>query len=248
MSTAELANLSVREFAQRFRQDMVPLSNVFSYFPALPLSEEDIRDYLEEPIAAVPPALQTALVKVCVFLVPYLERGVGKAPEVVTFSRPDPRSEVEAAHFLDDGAAVLVVAVKDRQAAEYHHAFYRAMASLLAEHVSHSAFGDFYDTLRDELRSGIHGEIDEEGWNLKQALVRKQSDARRDTKLFRSYARQSLIDTLTLYLHGICCDIDVETGPRQLPSRFLRRRLQIFHDAFPPPQGYAVFPEELNGA
>jgi hypothetical protein len=96
------------------------------------------------------------------------------------------------------------------------------------------------------LRGRVHGEIDEEGWRLKQALLQRQTDAHRETKLFRNYARQSLIDTLTLYLHGICCDIDVETGPRQIPSRFLRKRLQLLAEGFPPPSGYAVFPEDLN--
>ena len=44
-------------------------------------------------------------------------------------------------------------------------------------------------------------------------------------------------------MHGICCDIDVETGPRQLPSRYLRKRLEVLLGLYPPPAGYAVFPE-----
>jgi hypothetical protein len=53
-------------------------------------------------------------------------------------------------------------------------------------------------------------------------------------------------DTLTLFLHGICCDIDVEPGPRQLASRFIRKRLELFKGAFPPPEGYALFPEQVR--
>ena len=86
--------------------------------------------------------------------------------------------------------------------------------------------------------------MDEESWNAKQALSRR--NVGRDSKPFRAYARQSFIDTLTLYLHGICCDIDVETGPRQLPSRFLRRRLTSLETTYPPPDGYAVFPEDAR--
>ena len=63
---------------------------------------------------------------------------------------------------------------------------------------------------------------------------------------FRDYARQAFVDTLTLYLHGACCDIDVETGPRQMPSRYLRRRLELLMSLFPPPEGYAVLPEQLK--
>ena len=102
--------------------------------------------------------------------------------------------------------------------------------------------------LREELQRGVHGEVDEESWRLKQALLRRQTNVRKETKLFRDYARQSFIDTLTLYLHGVCCDIDVETGPRQLPSRYLRKRLNLLYSLYPPPDGYAVFPEHLKAA
>ncbi|MBV8820078.1 MAG: hypothetical protein JO022_17065, partial [Acidobacteriaceae bacterium] len=102
----------------------------------------------------------------------------------------------------------------------------------------------FATLLREELASQVHGEVDDESWRLKQQLLRRQVNLRNETKLFREYARQSFIDTLTLYLHGICCDIDVETGPRQLPSRMLRKRLQLLSTLFPPPAGFAVFPEQ----
>lgn len=247
MSTqAELAKINVREFAQRFRQEMIPLSNKLAYFAAVPLAEEDVKDYLEEPVAALPPAIQGGFAKVFVLLVPYLEKAHGKSGELVTFEKPEQRSQAWSAVFVSDGHAVLVFSIKDREVADYHYIFYRAVATLLADHLPGDALEQYSGLLREELRGRVHGEVDEEGWNLKQELLRRQADVRRDTKLFRGYARQSFIDTLTLYLHGICCDIDVETGPRQIPSRYLRKRLQLFHETFPPPEGYAVFPEELK--
>ena len=52
----DLSKLSVRQFAERFKSEMIPLSNTFSYFCAsVPLSEEDLKEYLEEPVAALPP-------------------------------------------------------------------------------------------------------------------------------------------------------------------------------------------------
>ena len=81
---------------------------------------------------------------------------------------------------------------------------------------------------------------------MKQALLRRQTKLRRETKAFHEYATQSFIDTLALFLHGICCDIDVETGPRQLPSRYLRRRLMLLEELYPPPEKYSVFPEGAN--
>jgi hypothetical protein len=76
--------------------------------------------------------------------------------------------------------------------------------------------------------------------------VRRQTATNRETKLFRDYTRQSFSDTLTLYLHGLCCDIDVEPGPRQLASRYLRKRLEVLRQLYPPPDNYSLFPEELR--
>ena len=56
----DLSKLSVGQFAEQFRSEMIPLSNTFSYFCAsVPLTEEDLKEYLEEPIAALPPAIAT---------------------------------------------------------------------------------------------------------------------------------------------------------------------------------------------
>jgi hypothetical protein len=244
----ELAKLNAASFAERFRAEMVPLGNTFAYFSALPLSEDDLKEYLEEPIAALPPAIKSGLPKTFILLVPYLERQGTKSGEHVTFDKPAPRLQTWSTQFVSESGATFVFAIKDQEVAEYHYLFYRAVATFMADHF-HGEPQDRYQTiLREELRAGVHGEVDETGWELKQALLRRHEKIRMDTKPFRAYARQSLIDTLTLYLHGICCDIDVETGPRQLPSRHLRKRLQQLYEAFPPPEGYAVFPEQLNKA
>ena len=100
----------------------------------------------------------------------------------------------------------------------------------------------FFRTIREELSAEVHGEVDEKSWHLKQALLRRQTNVRKETKLFREYARQAFEDTLTLYLHGTCCDIDVETGPRQMPSRYLRRRLELLISLFPRPRATRCCP------
>src|SRR6185503_13886233 len=75
----DLARISVADFVERFRPEMIPLSNTFSYFFAgVPLTEDDVKEYLEEPIAALPPLVVKALPKSRVFLVPYLEKPNGK--------------------------------------------------------------------------------------------------------------------------------------------------------------------------
>jgi hypothetical protein len=90
--------------------------------------------------------------------------------------------------------------------------------------------------------------VDEESWRLKSELTARDRDNFGHSKRCRAYIRRSFIDTLTLYLHGICCDIDVETGPRQLASNMLRKRLRLLRTLFPPPDGYAVLPEDLQPA
>jgi hypothetical protein len=232
---------------------MIPLSNTFSYFCAsVPLTDEDVKEYLQEPIAALPPAVAGRLPKISIILVPYLERSngkekvSGKTGEFISIEKP-PESRLSWNTQLRVGSEeVLVFALKDQEVAEYHYRFYRVLASLMADRCTEDEATAVAGVLREELASDVHGEVDEDSWQFKQALIRRQGAARKDSKLFRDYARQAFIDTLTLYLHGICCDIDVETGPRQLPSRYLRRRLQLLNSLFPPPDGYAVFPEDLK--
>ena len=141
---------------------------------------------------------------------------------------------------------MLALGIKDIEVADYHYQLYSALAALVAERWPQDVQERFFRTIREELSADVHGEVDERSWHLKQALQRRQTNVRKETKLFREYARQAFEDTLTLYLHGTCCDIDVETGPRQMPSRYLRRRLELLISLFPPPEGYAVLPEQLK--
>jgi hypothetical protein len=251
---ADLSKLSVGQFAERFRGEMIPLSNTFSYFCAsAPMSEEDLKEYLEEPIAALPAAVAAVLPKVSIMLVPYLERVNGKdkkkAPGEFVCTEKPPESHLFWASQVrldHDKEEVLLFALKDQEVAEYHYRFYQMLATLMGDRWSPKAETFYSQLLRDELNNGVHGEVDEESWRMKQALLRRQVNVHRETKLFRDYARLSFIDTLTLYLHGVCCDIDVETGPRQLPSKYLRNRLNLLYTLYPPPDGYAVFPEQLK--
>ena len=247
----DLDKLSVEEFAARCREAMTPVSSRVSYFPALPLAEEDLKEYVEEPVAALPPALSATLPHVYIALVPYLETMNGKTKQsnpahVVAFEKPAEKRQAAFGQTVSGDQAALLFAIKDRQVADYHYDFYHALAALAADRAGEERRNQFYGLLREELRSRIHGEVDQEGWRLKEAMLRRQINPRRETKLFLEYARQAFVDTLTLYLHGICCDIDVEPGPRQLPSRYLRKRLQLLETLYPPPEGYAIFPAEAK--
>jgi len=249
----DLARLSVRQFAERFRGEMIPLSNTFSYFCAsVPMSDEDLREYLQEPVAALPPKIAAALPKISILLVPYLERGNGaekgreKAPsaDYVSIEKP-PQGRTSSSTQVQLGEeTVLAFALKDQEVAEYHYRFYHLLATVIGEHWSEDVETCYSRLLREELGKDANGEVDEPSWRLKQTLRRTKNLAA--ARAFGVYARQSFVDTLTLYMHGICCDIDVETGPRQLPSPYIRKRLFALQELFPPPSGYAVFPEQIE--
>lgn len=255
-----LAKVSVGQFAERFRGEVIPLSNTFGYFCAsVPMSEELVKEYLEEPIAALPSALSSMLPRISILLVPYLERSAERRPakvkrprstdrnaEFVVSERPAEGQQSWASQVSFDDETVLVFALKEQEVAEYHYRLYRRLAGLVADNWAPQIANAYTTLLREELTAGIHGEVDDESWQAKQSLRRRQSNIKRPTPLFGEYVRQSFVDTLTLYLHGICCDIDVETGPRQLPSRYLRKRLNLLKSTYPPPSGYAVFPEDAE--
>jgi hypothetical protein len=245
------SRLKLAQFADHFRNEMVPLANRICYFAAaVPLNEEDRRELLEEPIAALPPSIAALLPEMRILLVPYLcrSRAHRKRESEETFistEPPDSREAVDSSTVMVRDGAVLAFAVKGADVADHHYRFYRAIAELTADSLPEGIPQEYAALLETELKAGVHGEVDEGAWRLKNELTRRDRNFRRPTDRLKQYIRQSFIDTLTLYLHGICCDIDVEPGPRQIPSNWLRKRLTLLKTLFPPPQGYAVFPEDL---
>jgi hypothetical protein len=235
----------VEELARRLRPEMTPVNKQFSYFPLFPVAEEDLRQYVHEPIEALPPALCELLPKIGLVLAPYLERATPKGGVAVVNEKPTEPKLVLSTRLEADDSATLFFTVKDEQVADYHYFFYDELAGLLATRWPSASQDAWSRLLREELSAEVHGEVDERSWHFKQALLRRPMAARKDGKPFRDYARESFRDSMTLFLHGICCDIDVETGPRQLPSRYLRKRLEALKSMFPPPPGHAVFPEDV---
>jgi hypothetical protein len=233
--------------ASRIRPEMIPLNNLFSYFfsGASP-TEEERREYLDEPVAALPPQVTALLPPTGLLFVPFLERSQGRKNGTDQISSVRPENPVSATRAAFDDGQVLLFAFEDRDVGEYHYRFFQAMAAVTAERMPAELEREYVSLIRNELRNNIHGEVDEISWELKMALLERQSKFHASNKSLRDYAAQSFIDTMTLYLHGICCDLDVETGPRQLASRHLRKRLELLERKFPPPAGYAVFPEDLK--
>jgi len=241
-------------FRNSIGADMIPLSAKFSYsLTHLPFQEDDIRDLLGAPVTALPPTLVSMFSQVSVLLVPYLELANGhqrKPTEddyVVTFERPAEAREVTSVLLVEPPSATIAIGAKELVSADFHYEFYHQISFLAAQLCDESQLASYQALVREELNLHVHGEVDEDSWQAKQVLLRRGTKKLKlDTKAFREYAHQSFVDTMTLYLHGICCDIDVEPGPRQIPSRYLRRRLKALRDLFPPPDGHALFPEDQD--
>jgi hypothetical protein len=241
----ERSKVTVEELAARCRGELIPLSNRFSYLSTVPFADEDLRQYLNDPISALSPKIAAAMPKTGILLAPYLEKGNGKG-DWIAFERPSESKQIPCSRTTSGDLAIVALGLKEVEVADFHYRFYNALASLVADRWPQEIQERFYRTIREELSAEVNGEVDEKSWHLKQALVRRQTNVRKETKLFREYAKQAFVDTLTLYLHGTCCDIDVETGPRQMASRYLRRRLELLIELYPPPEGYAVLPEQLK--
>jgi hypothetical protein len=240
------ARNTIDEFARRIRPELAPINKQFSWHAMIPLAEEDQRQYLQDPIESLPPAAKTLLPKIGVVLAPYLEKGAGNKATAITETKPTEAKLALSAHVELGDLVTMFFTIKGEQVADYHYFFYDEIASLISHRWPEKVADAWHGLLREELSGEMHGEVDERSWRLKQALLRRPGNTRRNGKPFREYARQSFEDTMTLYLHGICCDIDVDTGPRQLPSRNLRKRLELLKSLFPPPAGRGVFPEDVK--
>ncbi len=236
---------TVDELARRLRPGMTALNPRFSWHAIVPVPEEDLHQYLNDPVAALPPAVCDLLPRIGIVLAPYLERGTAKGPVSVVDEKPAEAKLILSAQVTNGDFATLFFTVKGEQVADYHYFLFDEIAAIVSERWPAAVQEVWHGLLREELSAEVHGEVDERSWQAKQTLLRRPLASRKDGKPFRDYARESFRDTMTLLLHGICCDIDVETGPRQIPSRFLRKRLEALKALFPPPEGHAVFPEDL---
>lgn len=258
LSGLDTTKLNLGEFAARFRGEAIAHNAVFSYFPAaLQFTGEDVREFVEEPIQGLPGSVLSAVGKIVLLFVPYLERPAVKGKNMefdaadckISLDAPERGVNMPVVYLAPSEPGVphvLAFGVRDVDSTDYHYNFFYSVASLVFLGEPETVLAGYRNILREELKSRAHGEVDEPGWKAKLNMLNKETGVRGDTKLFREYARHSFIDTMTLYLHGICCDIDVEPGPRQIASRYLRKRLQYLQIQYPQPEGYAVFPEELK--
>src|SRR5205823_14920423 len=132
--------------------------------------------------AALPPAITSALPKISILLVPYLERANGReknkaktAADYISIEKPpEGRTSTSTQLRLGD-ETVLAFALKDQEVAEYHYRFYHLLSTVLAERWGEEVETIYSRILREELTADVHGEVDEQSWHLKQSLRRGKS-------------------------------------------------------------------------
>src|SRR5690242_19692761 len=115
------AKITVEELLSRIRGEMTPLGSIFSYFLVTPVIEEDLKQYLEDPITALPPGICAALPKVGIILAPYLEKGNGRTADQIGFEKPPEQRQIFASRLMRRDSATLAFAIKDEEMAEYHY-------------------------------------------------------------------------------------------------------------------------------
>lgn len=248
---AQDSKISVASFAKHCHEQMIPVNGSLNYFSVIPLEDRDLQRLVYDPAATVPPKTHQILPNLNLVVVGYLEKpahGVDSEGPLVVFRRPAANRQLYSAVTDREGRSFLFVAVKDEDVADCHDSFYQELAALIVAHADEEMIGRYAALLREELKAQVRGEVEDASWKMKEKVLRSQKNLSRNTKVFQEYTRESMIDTLTLYLHGLCCDIDVEAGPRQLPSGRIRKRLDLLRSMLPPPKGVAVFPEELPQA
>ncbi len=152
---------TVEELARRLRPDMTPVNAQFSFHSLFPVADEDLRQYVHEPIEALPPALCELLPKIGVVLAPFLERATPKGGVAVVNEKPVEPKLVLSARVEADDFATLFFTVKDEQIADYHYFFYDELAGLLANRWPGAAQDAWSRLLREELSAEVHGEVDE---------------------------------------------------------------------------------------
>ncbi len=246
--STSITRIAVEAFAGQCRRHLVPLTGAVSYFEAVPLDGDQQRQFLREPAEAIPSSLLERLPPLRLILVPYLEKGPPAGTDLVTFQKPPTPKLLRRSVFDVRDEIFLLFGVEEQDVADYHYGLFQAVAGLACGAVRDEEYSRFSRLILDELNRGTRGEVDERSLQLKMQLQRRQRLPGRNTKPMRRYTLQALEDTLTLYLHGLCCDIDVEPGPRQLASRHLKRRLELLAEIFPPNPGYLLFAEPKEGA
>lgn len=252
LSPAELNDargIPTKEFVASCHDVLIPINDHVSYFSVEPLDEKERQRLVFDPISALPPKVLSLVPNLRLVLVPFLAIDANSKSSNgtvrISFAEPPGDKRWFSDYQKTKTEHYIFVATRSDDYFDSHVLFYQALASRIIEHADGQLAEMFNLLLDTELKKNAHGEVNEFAWLCKKDLLALAADAEERQRCMDAYRDAALADTLALYLHGLCCDIDLDNGPKQLASRYIRLRLHLLRDFLPPPKGVALFPDEL---
>ena len=198
---------------------------------------------VREPAQAVPATIAARLGKLRVLVVPFvacLDSG-----DVVCFSKP--QGETHSVVWVETSERIcLVLPCRELDAHDTGFEFLASLGELLWPRLTQDELDEYRRLLDEELRTKVAGEIDEEAYAAKQALLTGHRRPLRNREEHERYLNISFVSTVAEYMHGLWHDVQIRVGPEHLPLLPLRRRLRLLAELFPPNPGYSVFAKELE--
>jgi hypothetical protein len=121
------------------------------------------------------------------------------------------------------------------------------LGQALWERLTAAELRGYWTILRDEINSGIEGEIDEQALAEKRSLLASPSHAK-SARHLESYGCSSFAGTAAEYVHCLWHNVSIRSDANYLPPEPLRRRLDLLARWFPPDRGHRLFPPARRDA
>jgi hypothetical protein len=238
-----LKSIPVREYVQ---QTFVPLSRIahdWEMHSAVALSPSEERTMVREPARAIPQVIAHRVGTLRILLVPFV--ACYPMGDMVSFSSPE--GEKHSAVWLENRNRIdLVIACRDLDPHDTGWEFLASVAELLRSRLAQGEVGRYTKLLQEELSEGFEGEIDEDAYEAKQ-LLRRRNRWLRTGPQFQKYRDVSFTSTCAEYIHGLWHDVQIRLGPEHLPVSALRQRMLLMAEMFPPNPGYELFADGDQG-
>jgi len=174
-----------------------------------------------------------------------MARQLGRC-EVALVERMD-KGSIVSRWSRTDGRLEVALAVAGREGHDIALELLVCLGQALWEALDHSQRKAYWLLLDDEIGAAVRGEIDEEALRQKRVLLSNRSSASSRRRLER-YGAASFAGTAAEYVHSLWHDVHVRKGPRYLPAKELRRRLELLARWYPPGRGYRLFPRPGRGS
>jgi len=183
-----------------------------------------IREFIRPAVRAIPGAMA---------------RQVGRCQVRLAADLSEARA---ASKWTATGAGLdIEIATRGREPHDIAMELLLCLGQALWQKLTPDQFQAYWRLLDAEVRSGVPGEIDEDAFREKRALLRSASSASSRSRLER-YGRASFAGTAAEYVHCLWHEVRLVSGRRRLPPQPLRRRLNLLSRWFPPARGYRLYP------